>query len=346
MNPRSLLFVGLVCAVGLAAGFGMRQVLIPDEHVAIHPATVDVESGHIEGEPLKVLFELTNESRSALTVKSVSGSCGCMAISTGDAPLKTPFVLEPGDTIPITLSIATLARVGPQTFSLWVAAQGRRGPLEPVGATVHVNLLGTLRAQPSMVIFRRAKTGAEVSAEVELADMLPDPGVRVRDVTSSNPDSLRIDVVSRSGPSTMFGQSVAAQSRATLKISYRPDATEGRVQEMISIVPENREFPTLQIPVYCDIADGPYRFVPHGLTITPDGEQMFRRTVVFQSDDSGKDLSVTKVPAGIQVELGERSGSSRPVRITGTTADLAEGESPIVFSVDNMQLIFPIRRMR
>jgi Protein of unknown function (DUF1573) len=345
MNRGTMIAVAVVCTVGLTVGFSMRRVLFPKERIAVYPSTVRLNDGNIEGQPLEIHFELKNESRWALTVKSVSASCGCMAISADDRPLKTPFVLDGGGTLPITLSIATVARIGPQTFSLWVHAEGPHGPLETVAGTVQVNLLGTLRAQPSMVIFRRAKTGAALSAEVELADMLPDPGVRIREVTTSNPDNLRVDVVDRSAPSTVFGQSVTAHCRATLKILYVPRASKGRVQEMISIVPENKEFPTLRIPVYCEIAEGPYRFVPQGLTITPDGKQRFRRTVIFQTDDGGKELSVVKVPAGIQVEFGARSASSWPVRISGTTADLAQGESQIVFMVDDMQLAFPIRRM-
>jgi hypothetical protein len=340
---RALLFpiVG-VCAVGLAAGFGLRPLLFPAARVAIYPRTIEFKDGHIQGEPLETHFELKNESRSTVTVTSLSSSCGCMVLSGKDGPLKTPFSLAAGAALPITLSVATGGRVGPQVFRLSATAEAAFGAPAKALARVRVKLLAALRAQPAMILFRRAKTGAPLAAEVKLADMLPDPGVRIREVRVSNEKTMRVEVQGETGPSDMFGESATAQARATLKLSYVPDATEGRIQEMISIVPEDARFAMLQIPVYCEIAQPRSRLIPQALTVPADHDAEFRRTVWFDSDTADAMISLASAPAGIKVDIGQGPSAGKAITISGKTSDL-DGSSAVVFLINGDEVRFPIR---
>jgi hypothetical protein len=311
--------------------------------VALYPGSVQFKEGHIEGEPLEVHFELVNESRQPVTVTAVSTSCGCMALSGEDGALKTPFSLGAEAKRPITLSIATAARVGRQTFALRVAAEGPRGRPLQTRAEVHVNLLGTLRSDRPMVIFRGAKPDVPLAAEVKLADMLPDAGAFIREVRTSNPDSIRVAVVPTSGPSTIFGDKVAAQSRAILRISYTPGAAEGRIQEMITVVPEDSRYPTLQIPLYCEMAEPPVRFVPSGLTLSAGGETAFRRTVTLQTDTPETSVSILECPGGVKVQLGARSGCEQKLTVEGDLSQLNTQQADIRFAVNGLEITFPIR---
>jgi len=331
-----------VCAAGLIAGVALRPLVLPSGHIALHPAEVQLKEGHIEGEPLEIHFELSNESRSAVTVTTVSASCGCMALSGNDGPIETPFTLDAGSTLSVALNIATAARVGTQTFVLGVAAEGPRGsPLE-TRAVVRVNLLGALRASQEKVVFRDVKQGTTLSAEIDLADMLPNPGVEIREVRTSDQDSLRVELEPASGPSRVFGETVAAWARARLKLSYVPTATEGRIQEMITIVPRDSRYPTLQIPVYCEMAEPPIRFRPRGLSIPAEAEPAFRRSVTLESQAPITSLSVVACPPGVDVQI-EQSDDERTIIVTGDTSKFQDDASEIRFLIDGVELGFPIR---
>lgn len=341
MRRTSLAIFLVICAGGLASGFAIRNFLYAGR-IAIYPSHVQLQEGHLEGEPLEVHFDLRNESNRPVSVTSLSTSCGCMALSGADGALKLPFEIEPWSGCPITLNLATSSRVGKQSFGLSVTAQARRGDELETQADVEVNLQAALRAEPKMVIFRRAKPGQHLSADVALADALPYPGVRIREVKLSNEETMQVDIKEESGSSQLFGEGIKAHARATLTLVYTPNATEGRIQEMVTIVPDNSRFPTLRIPVYCEIADAPYKFTPSGITIGPTSESTFSRTVVFRSDGPAE-LSLARTPSGITVEVSEQTHASRLVSIRGELSALSQGTHDVVFQVNGQECVFPIR---
>jgi hypothetical protein len=344
MSRASVLVVIVICAGGLAAGVGIRGVLSPPGQIAIYPSQVQFKDGHVEGEPLEAHFELKNESSRAVTITAMQGSCGCMDLSGTDGAFKPPFVLEKWGTRPLTLTIVTAGRVGRQTLNLSITADAGRGTSLQVQAEVGATLLSALRAEPNMVIFRRAKPGSQLSADVKLADALPDPGVRIREIRTSNDETLRVKMEEESGTSPMFGDGVDGHARGLLKLVYTPNVNEGRIQETVTIVPEDGRYPTLQIPVYCEIAEAPYKFTPSGITIAQTSKNAFTRTVVFQSADP-REVSVARKPDGIEVEIGAVHAAGRPISIRGDLAVLKEGSHVIVFKVMAHEHVFPIRVM-
>ena len=339
---RTLVVILLaICALGLASGSAVRTLLMPVGQIAIYPTHVALQEGHIENEPLEVHFALRNESSRPVSVTSLSTSCGCMALSGANGALKPPFDIEPWGVCPVALNVATGNRIGKQTFGLSATARGPRGVELKTQADVKVNLQAALRAQPSMVIFRAAKPGQELLVEVALADALPNPGVRIREIKLSSEETMTVKIKEESGPSPLFGEDAKAHARATLTLQYTPIATEGRIQEMISIVPDNSRFPTLQIPVYCEIADAPYKFTPSGITIGPTSEPTFTRTALFQSDEPAE-LSVSRTTPGITIAIGEPTRSARVISIRGDLSTIAQGSHDVVFQVNGHEHVFPI----
>ena len=343
MTRTGWMMVAGVCAAGLVLGVVARPFVFPRGRIALHPASVQLKEGHIEGAPLEVHFELANESRQSATVKSIGTSCGCMALTGKDGPLVVPFSLEPGATVPITLSIGTAARIGSQTFALAIAAEGPHGSALEARAEVRVNLLGTLRSNERMVIFRDVTPGTPLSAEIQLADMLPDPGVEIREVRTSNEGNLRVELKPTSGPSDIFGESVAANARATLKVTYTPDATEGRIQEMITIVPDDSRYPVVQIPVFCEMAEPPLRLRPRGLSLSAAAGNAFRRTVVVESQEPIASVSVVACPRGVEVEIEDSGDRQRTLTVKGDASQFAGDRAEIRLVVDGKELSFPIR---
>jgi hypothetical protein len=246
--------------------------------------------------------------------------------------------------MPITLNIATGSRVGEQTFTMTALGESSNSEIS-ARADVRVELRGTLRADPDTIIFRQAQTGIRHSADVELADMLPDPGIQIAEIRVSNPQTMNVELKSGDGPSSIFGDSAAAKKRGRLRLSYTPGATEGRIQEMISIVPKNSGFPTLQVPVYSEMAKPPYRFSPNGLTIVGSGQATFRRQPFFISQRNVERLSVLRAPPGVTVDIGEPSTSGTPITISGAVSDIQPQGSEVVFQVNDDEVSFSIRKI-
>lgn len=335
--------VAVVSVAGSLIGLGMRRVASSATGISFYPSNVEIKEARFQGEPLEVHFDLKNGSPASVTVTSLATSCGCMVLSGKDGPLKTPFELEKGGSLPINLNLSTGGRFGPQTFNLSAAVQQSDATALETSATVRVNILAALQADPRMIIFRRAKAGVELSAEVKLADALADPGVTIREVKASNEKTMRVEIQPDSGPSEIFDDEVAGRARATLKLIYVPDAAEGQVHEWISVVPVAKQYPELRIPVYCEIAERPFRFMPHGLTVPGATGASFRRTLAFVSDELPMTVSVLRSPRGVEVDIGESVGSRKMITIAGETSALANGTAEIVFLVNGQEVAFPMR---
>lgn len=174
MNHRVGLIV-IICGAGLAAGFALRASFSPSGSIAIYPSDVQFREARVQGEPIEVQFVLRNESNQPLTVTSLSTSCGCMVLSGASGSVNPPFRIEVGATYPISLSIATNGRTGNQSFSLSVVAESSRGDALASQAVVRATIQSGLRAEPSLVAFRRVKPGSMNTATIKLVDRMALP---------------------------------------------------------------------------------------------------------------------------------------------------------------------------
>lgn len=174
-------------------------------------------------------------------------------------------------------------------------------------------------------------------------DTLPDPGSRIREIRVSNDETMRVSQDQELSQVTQSSGENGQRIRGSLQLHYTPSVSEGRIQEMITVIPEDGRFPSLQIPVYCDVAGGPFRFIPGGLTLDAASTDKFRRSVLFQSDDPDAEISAVRTPEGIAVHIDNVNAFGRTIYVSGNASLLKEGSLEILFRIGGDEHVYPIR---
>lgn len=348
---RFFLAVGCLSFLGLVTGLSLRRwgaplVSASRPALTLEPSVLELPHDPQEGEVLSIYFQLTNRGDRAVTVAGLGTSCACMALA-GKQPLQPPFELAPDTSTPIELKIHTHGRLGPQQFKLWIEPGLGGRQLETVISTIKVNVLAGLTAEPSRLVFPGAEAGIVVQRSLELADMLPDPGVEIEKVVSSRPERLKGELVPDVGPTAIF-RGLAGKKRYRLDISYTPaDAPEG-IEECLTLIPVDSKYRPLRIPIFSKTAKPSYEFSPPGLTLVArqPGER-FRRIVFFSTNkkDEAPLVEVVDPPKEIKVTVADGPGQTKQVSIECTAPETTEAKkTDLRFAVgpEKTPVSFPI----
>jgi hypothetical protein len=353
MGKRAIVIAAAVCVSGLLCGFVFSRLItsvaFEGDALTVEPSIQVLAKSRRQGDVLHVPFALQNRLDQEVTVSSLTTSCGCTAVSTGDGRLAVPFRMRPHEILPVSLDINTGGRVGPLAFRFEATGERAGTTWAPVIGQVEVMLLGTLRATPETIIFRDAVAGKTVAASVELADMLPGDGCRVKELTSSRPEAFRLRLTDGSGASDAFGTGVTAHVRQRLQVEYTPSEAAGRVQETITVIPKGADCRPIEIRVFCELATSGIRFDPSALTISiePSRQVNWRRVVRCRLEDSHQSIEIGKVPDDLTVRLIGNSGLNRLVEISSKQRPPESvTDEKIVFRVRGNDISLPIVYLR
>ncbi len=296
----------------------------------------------LHGTRLDVRFELVNQSAERIAISKLVGSCGCMVLSGDSGPLPTPLNIEPNGRTAIAVKVRTDRGNGVGSRDFTVMAYGKSAGGKQIAAVgrIQVTLLSGLQAEPAYVLLRNINSQDERSVEIEVADTLTDPGVRIRDVVVSDPARMSVELRQAAGASKVFGDSGLGRQRAILVLKYRPCITAGLERDKVTVVPEDPIYPILEIPVECSVAGPGFGFVPSSLTFTETFDTVTRE-IAFKADDSVT-LSVEKCPPGIAAKIiqGPRR---RIVSITCEKNAFRNGDCELVFLVDGVATPYSLR---
>jgi hypothetical protein len=202
--------------------------------------SITVDLGKVpDGEPLHHVFNFTNKGDSALEIREIQTSCGCMST------LLTAKTIAPGqggqlDVKIVTADVTASSRSLSQTVSMiktaTVTTNDRKQP----------SVILVLRAviAPEVVLSERSidfgvhPRGKEITREV-LIEITPDKPIRLSGVTSTD-DSVtaRLETVPDSGE-------LKIKVIATLKATAR----EGQHQGFVLVNTSSALKPQLKIPV-------------------------------------------------------------------------------------------------
>jgi hypothetical protein len=352
MSARTLAICAVLCGLGGASGVlvarGLRSSLTGGA-LAVEPETQVLAGDHIQGERLHIPFTLRNVSNREIKITGLRTSCGCSVVSGEDGVLNVPFEMGPATTRVLSFDINTDGRLGPQEWTFEVAGEQNGAPVATATGAAEATLLGTLRATPGQIAFRNATASKEMVETVELADMLPGDGCRVKDVQASRPEGFHFRLLDSNGPSDAFGHLAQARIRQKLEVRYIPRNIPGRVQETITLVPADTRCSPIQIPVFCQLAAPGVAFAPPGLTIVLDDRKPtpWHRTVLCTFEDPAQSLEIVKVPQHLTVRLAEKRGATQIFEvISASLVDRAITEESMIFQLQGKELRFPVTYLR
>jgi hypothetical protein len=226
-----------------------------------------------------------------------------------------------------------------------------QGKPVPLVSTVPMNVRVSWRADPPELVFHGLRPGEEVSAKVLVGDTLFDPGVRLREVVSSDPSVLRVAVEELTAQDS--GQ---ARPTGRLKPRYEitaslvpPRETEsGRAWIRVSPVDEAR--PTLCIPVDYTLAPPAYRARPPQLIFSRGIKKAsIGRTVHCDvAPDASADLRLLHAPSYARVDIRDLDAVTKAIEVVLSTEHDAR-DAELTFAAgqsDDVVLVIPIRYYR
>ena len=201
---------------------------------------ITVDLGQVpEGEVLHHVFKFTNKGDSALEIREIQSSCGCMST------LLTAKTVAPGQRGELDVKIVTadafvsrgsLSRTVPILKTATVTTNDRRQP--SVIVVVKAALVPEIAFSESSISFGTHPRGEEVVREV-LVDIAPGKPIRITSATSTDESvTARLEPVPGSGERKI-------KIIATLKAT----ASEGQHDGFVLVNTSSALKPQLKIPV-------------------------------------------------------------------------------------------------
>ena len=301
----------LTAVGGGVIGWRNRPTAVGSPAIVLEPPEVRLVEDPLEGDEVKINLQLRNTSSAPVVVKTATTSCGCIGLATRDGDLrKAPIRLSPGQSIPWLVTIRTLNRIGNQSFNIRLdyEAGGVPGHVE---STTRLNVLAGWSKEPYMLSFEDIDIGREVTGEVDIYDAIPDPGIPIETILSSDPKHLRAELVAAAGDEArkaeLFGADSQLKMRYVLRAHLNPgEETAGELCEAaVTIVPKDPKRPNLYIPVLYRTRAPAYTLSPKGLTISTreDRRALTREIVCRPAAGASRSLRVKHKPDYAEVTI-------------------------------------------
>lgn len=304
----------------------------------------------IKGDKVTHAFTFKNEGESDLKIERVQPSCGCVA-----APLKKTLY-TPGESGEIEVSFdSSKKNPGLQRFTIAVHSNDFLERDRGVKISV-LELKGDVivffKAVPPQFYLQKLYRGETVNRQATLQSTgLEGEVLTVEDVIVSNPDALKVEVVS---PSPKAGTGPFGTDAVDLILSYTP-VKVGPISETVTVKTGSKKQPEVQIMLR-GMVEGDLRVTPptvyvrnyqRGRPLVPNAITI-RRTrgdptlkVLEVQATMGLTTSVQQVIEGkhyaVRLALDEKHPSSKPfageVRIFVNSEDQPMVKVPVVIFV-------------
>jgi len=157
----------LWAALAVGASLGAPYLAAPgegDTELVFTPTTFDfgtVRSGTL----VRAKFEYVNGSKSAIRIRAVHGTCGCVRATASSS------YVEPGAKGTIDATLITEGRSGPQ--KLRIRVQTDEGPASGARLTLSGNIRVALRPRPPRWILGPVAPGSEHTADIRVEKLEP-----------------------------------------------------------------------------------------------------------------------------------------------------------------------------
>jgi hypothetical protein len=320
----TILVVIAVGALGLSAGVLYRAMAHAEAGVFMEPAELTLVDDPLEPAVVKINLRLVNRGSTPIRITSATASCGCMTLVTqnGDV-LSEPVDVAALGSIPWQVSIRTEGRIGRQSF--WVTVNfDRQGSSGYTMSKIYANVRPGWRAYPEDLIAGDVEAGILSVRDVTVYDAYPDPGIAVKEITSTNPSAVQGQLIPNDGSFSQdewdtIGRDPRLRKRFTIRVKLTPpNEAASLAEECIALVPESPKQQALIIPVIYSLRKPKYGFVPEKLVIvlSPLNTGKIVRTVTCNFRDGvNAGLRVVSSPSYSKISLHELAIGSRAVRI-------------------------------
>jgi|GEM_PF-5419761 len=224
--------------------------------LVFNPANINVYDPIFEPDTPSYTLTIANTSRGPIILKGITGSCGCMNLTIGPRKdLHPPLSIEPDTELPVTATIATANRIGPQRYE--IIANYESGGIS-FRSSANINLLvnSGWRAVPHELVCTDLEPGETRTEIVNIYDTFPDPGLQCKEVRSSAIEKVQAtfaplgekagEVVS---PLKYGNSTITIKPRFRLLVNIRAPLEEPKSSANITVLPADPKRLPLTIPV-------------------------------------------------------------------------------------------------
>jgi hypothetical protein len=299
-----------------------KSELPPETPVRFPERVIDLrEKKYYEGDTVEAEASLENTSPEPVRVTRLRTSCGCMAVSAGEAA-KPPFTLGPGQSVPVRVTVNTNYRAGEQNLPLRVEAETPSGQALPAAdMLLRIYVRTTIRAFPDDASFtvNQEDLTRPLQTTFTLADTWPEENLAVKSVTSDSGIGLRWEVHRATGEIER-GASVY-RKRWQLDVSFSPDPQRTTFDIPVTVTLDHPKAKPVVVHLRGRILP-PCYFTPDSLSLAgAAGETVVRKLDYRYRGDYG-DLRTVSSPPWLTVAVEDAGEGGKRLTVT---ARLPEG---------------------
>lgn len=296
-----------VTLIGVLGGFAYR-VTLSHNAIVLEPSIVDLAESPYVGDKVPIHLRFCNGSASDVVITDVRQSCSCIEVATRDGDkIECPMSIKAGETLPLRLVLLALAG-GNRTQAILVRVETPSGKTIECVSTIKFRAQAGLTASPESVVVHNSKMDTIVNTSVEIMDGMENAGVVVRKVEFSDAEQLQGQLERlASADRRLQAEHEYLRTRYVLHLQITPHSMLADVDGFAVLIPEDRRFNSLRIPIHCFSPRSAYMLSPKILFVSGRPREQVRRTVslTVESDSMSDSLAVIKKPTSVSVDVSD-----------------------------------------
>lgn len=337
-HTRFILGLGGLAVFGIVTGFVIfreREVPMP---LVFEEQQIDLTGILlVSGEEVERTVILKNTSQGDIRLTSIESSCGCLTLAP-KTQTGFPFVLRSGNEAPLLVRITTLGRLGRQVFHVRVRGETEEGsPLPHAALEIVADILPPLFVSPQAAHFFVAWKDREkpVKCTFVLADLWPEPGLGIKEITSSAGDRISWEVIPSRGE-LVIGDAVL-HKRHELMVIYRPEPSRKEFNETITVVPDNSRAKPVTVRLWGELQPR-FECQPESLTYHAWTGETQTRVIYYRAyDPSCNKVAVVRAPSWVTVACTPTKDGVTKMTVVFTSNEPGKHSGKIVINVGDGQ---------
>lgn len=339
----------ILIAAGLSVGAIAFEFVRPAPaamSVVLEPRSLEFVEAAFRNDHLKAQLTLRNDSTKPIHVVRASTSCLCTELTTRNkAPLTEPLTIPPGESIPLQASIDTSGGPGKRSVSISVFCS-IDNQLTELSSSIQYVVALPLLIEPTAIVLNDVEPLSQHERTIEIYDSYPDRPCEIDQVTSSDPDRIKVSLDSGSNAIELRQHreigAANMRHRYVLKVAYQaPVRDRDVVQDQIQLILNDDAKTQISMPVVCNFKRPAYEVHPSSLAVSLKSTLPVQRSLRYISRENPIPvLRLKSAPDFVKVEapVVGKAGATIRLTIDRPPSETEPREHQIVFQQGNGDL--------
>jgi hypothetical protein len=336
-----------VLAVSFVLGYSYWKAQDRADRPVVKPESLHFgDPAIVRGQSVEAPVILRNSTRDDVVLTGIRSTCGCLTVGANDEKLKFPLPLLTGKEVPLRVRLITDNVAGMVQYNVTFMLTRTDGtPIAPVQLPVSAEIVVPLIAvQSSFYAEYQVRQGSPIRCSTLLASAGVCQEVNIKQVSSSAPERLNYKLTPMSGDFALA--TLNLRKRYELALEYTPATDQDEFSETLTVQTNDDRLKPLTIRLWGKLRRG-FEFSTKEVVFLPRpaGQPMTVELGFRWDDTADSDLSIGKLPPGIECEI-KQAGSDRKVLSftldSNKATEVAGTEVVLLAGRDREKVRFPI----